>query len=133
MKLRPLIIDEPIRARINEMVQYARGHHYVPGRVLPPGDDPHFVLVTQFGYRAVFSLTLLPSGLYRHLSVSVLPRVEGLLPNPAGVFELAKLFGFPDVGNPFEPEIPPEMGVKIDKEENCIALVIPVERGTMLP
>jgi hypothetical protein len=93
MKERPLIIDDQLKAEISVMVRYAAADHYIPGESAePPGDDPLHVLITDFGYRCVFSFTQMPTGLYRDLSISVL--TKGKWPNPFTAYTLAELFGF---------------------------------------
>ena len=133
MKMRPLVIDDAIRARIKDIVIYAGTHFYRPGPdVPPPGDDEHFVLVTQFGYRAVFSFTQIDDVLLRHLSVSVLPVEKGNMPNPASFFALAELFGFPNIGNPFQPKKIDGLEIHLQDDDNCIVAIYPVDEDTGL-
>jgi hypothetical protein len=94
MKMRPLVIDEQLRAEVATIVSYANAHHYIIGESpQPPGDDPMHVITTTFGYRCVFSFTRVANGqLYRDLSISVL--TKGKWPHPYAVLMLADLFGF---------------------------------------
>ena len=92
MKIRPLIIDEALTTKIAQIERYAREHHYIPGETNIPGELAQHVLRTSFGYRAVFSYTQVPDGLYRDLSVSVAEK--GKWPNPISVYALAECFGF---------------------------------------
>lgn len=91
--IRPLIIDDIIKARIAQIVDYAKAHHYIPGESgMPPGDDPRHVLTTDFGYRCVFSITAMHGKFFRDLSVSVATR--GKYPNEFAFYTIAELFGF---------------------------------------
>jgi hypothetical protein len=101
MKIRPLIIDDHVLARVREVVTYAlatkmdiqelraRG---APGSVIPPvGDDDQRVVELPFGYRFVFSIEEQPFGWARHLSVSV--DEVGMLPNEVAVETMMEHFG----------------------------------------
>lgn len=92
--IRPLIIDDKIKAAAAKVVEYAREHHYIPGESAePPGDNPKHVLETDFGYRCVFSFTQMPDRLYRDLSVSV--SSKGKFPNEFALYTIAtELFEF---------------------------------------
>lgn len=95
--IRPLIIDDKIKADAARVVAYAEEHHYIPGPdAEPPGDNPYHVLETDFGYRCVFSFTEGPDVLYRDLSVSVdFPSASGKYPNEFAFYTIASdLFGF---------------------------------------
>lgn len=97
--IRPLIIDDAMKAEVAEIIEYAREHHYVPGPgVEPPGDNYHHVLETDYGYRCVFSFTEGHDVLYRDLSVSVYyPKKRSghaRFPNEFAFYTLAELFGF---------------------------------------
>jgi hypothetical protein len=94
MKMRPLVIDERLKAEVAAVIRYANAHHYIIGESpQPPGDNPEHVLTTVFGYRCVFSFSRAANGpLYRDLSISVLS--PGKWPNPYAVLMLANTFGF---------------------------------------
>jgi hypothetical protein len=92
MKVRPLILDDQFRAAVDQVVRFAADHPYIPGETIVPGDDPRYVLQTDFGYRCVFSFTRTPTGFYRDLSVSV--DQDGKYPNPFAVYAIADAFGF---------------------------------------
>jgi hypothetical protein len=92
MKLRPFIVDDQLRSRIEAIKAYARAHPYIPGETIVPGDLPGHVLTTEWGYRAVFSFTRTLQGIYRDLSFSV--SKPGKYPNEFVTFTLAQLFGF---------------------------------------
>jgi hypothetical protein len=100
MKLRPLVIDDIAKAKIKAVVDMAEVHRLsvkdifdiMGGRRNPPGDDPGFVCVLDFGYRCVYTIEQQAAhGWCRHLSVSVM---GGPAPNPAAVFMLMGEFGF---------------------------------------
>ena len=91
--IRPLIIDDQIKHRVAQVVAWASEHHFRPQEGdPPPGDDPRHVLLTDFGYRCVFSFTEGDGKLYRDLSVSV--SHQGRYPNEFAFYTLAELFGF---------------------------------------
>jgi hypothetical protein len=96
---RVLIFDNSIRARIDQVVDYARMHPITMDDMLdiinkqrsPPGDDPHFVVNIPFGYRCVFTMEQQNPGLCKRLSISV--DSPGKLPNPGVTEEIMKEFG----------------------------------------
>lgn len=92
--IRPLVIDEKLKAQAAKVVDYASKHYYIPGEsAAPPGDDPRYTLLTEFGYRCVFSFTAVKGVIYRDLSVSV--RTPGKFPNEFALYTIAtELFGF---------------------------------------
>jgi hypothetical protein len=92
MKVRPFIVDDALKTRIAQIEAYAREHPYIPGETIVPGDLPGHVFKTPFGYRAVFSYTRTPQGLYRDFSFGV--DEPGKYPNEFVTFTLAQLFGF---------------------------------------
>jgi hypothetical protein len=100
--MRPLIVDDVIRARIEEVIKYAGEHIYtkemhegIPsGKSRPPGDFMEYNVIFPFGYRAVFSLIETDKGLFRVLTVSV--PVEGQFPSVHAFTEFIKLFKFRD-------------------------------------
>ncbi len=97
--LRVLVIGEAEKEAAAKLVAFATKpeNFYSPfakqnadAVVKIPGNDPNHVL--QLGdYRCVFTITITPSGKFRHLSISV--PAEDKLPNPHAVMEIAKLFG----------------------------------------
>lgn len=82
------------------VVDYAERHHYIPGEsAQPPGDDPHYVLKADFGYRCVFSYTVMQGRKFRDLSVSIggesSPHPNAKFPHPYAFYTIAAdLFGF---------------------------------------
>lgn len=100
MNVRPLVIDDALKQAIAQVREYAEKpeHYYLIGEggkhdpSTIPGDNPQHVITTQFGYRAVFSMTKAPEGLFRHLSISV--PSKGQYPGPEVVEEFCHLYGF---------------------------------------
>lgn len=98
--MRPLVIDDAVRADIKRVVAYAEAHRvplpemrlHADGKLPPPGDDNRFVCVLPRGFRCVYTVEYHPSGLYRHLSVSVPD--PGRAPNETAVILIASEFGF---------------------------------------
>ena len=119
--LRPLVIDEEVKALVGEVVSFAEGNHYYPGKSeIIPGDDPRHT-VQLLSYRCVFSVTHFPSEPLpmRHLSVSI-PGTR--YPHPLVFCAIAELFGF--TGWDGKSERPPaEWLVVIQKEDHCITAV----------
>ncbi len=91
--LRALVIGNAEREAAKALVEFTTQpeNHYKPGPgAKVPGDDPRYV--AHFGtYRCVFTITEMPDGLWRHLSVSV--PAKDKLPHPAAIEEIAHLFG----------------------------------------
>ncbi len=104
-------------ARIKAVVEFAAKpeNHYrlLPGvDSTPPGLDPNFC--AQLGhYRCVFSHTVTPDCMYRHLSVSI-PK-PWRFPHPMAIEIIAKRFGF--TGG-FK-----NWGVNVNKEDGCVVVV----------
>lgn len=92
--IRPLIIDDALKAEAARIVRYADKHHYIVGESAQvPGDNPRHVLKTVFGYRCVFSYTVIHGRKFRDLSVSVASK--GKYPNEFAFYTIATdLFGF---------------------------------------
>ena len=93
--MRPLVIDEQVKVKIAKFVEWANqpGNWYRPtaSNTEPPGDNPAYVLMLEHGFRCVYSMTVMPDGRYRHLSISV----EGSKwPNELAAFTIAAMFGF---------------------------------------
>lgn len=120
---RPLIIDEKLKERIAEIVAYAKDNPYIVGETIIPGDDPHYVLETGTGYRAVFSYTRMPDHLYRDLSISV--KAKGKFPNPVAAFVLAQLFGF--TGYDEGMKVPDDWMISKDIHFDAIRIVQQIE------
>lgn len=92
-RMRPLVIDEQakkIAARIRDYAEHPENVYRPDPRWTAPGDNPHHVCRLNT-YRVVYSITEVPDGKFRHLSVSV-PGEK--YPNPAAVIMIADLFGF---------------------------------------
>lgn len=114
--IRPLIINEELKARAAKIMAYAEKHHYRAFLDEAPGDNPAYVLNTMFGYRCVFSYTEHPNhprDLYRDLSVSVSD--PGKYPNEFALYTIAsELFGF--TGWDGATIMPPPRDWMIDKD-----------------
>lgn len=95
---------------------YADKHHYIPGESADaPGADPRYVLNTVFGYRCVFSYTVLHGQKFRDLSVSVSAASKGKYPHEFAFYTIAsELFGF--TGWDGVHIMPPPEGWMIDKD-----------------
>lgn len=106
MNIRPLIINDVVKAEAAKVVEYASKHFYIPGEsALPPGDIPAHVLNLAFGYRCVFSYTAFQGRIFRDLSVSV--SAKGKYPNQQALFTIAtELFGFTGWNGGEEPPPP---------------------------
>ncbi len=74
--------------------------------VLPIGDNPLYRIYLG-SFRVVFSFETQPTGLFRHLSVSLFPTKKGKFPAPIAVNELLKEFSFKntDIQNPKDKNI----------------------------
>lgn len=100
MKLRPLVIDDKIRADIRRVIEYAEGHLVSTAQVVRAVGNPGLAVgyneahccVVPLGYRCVYSVEKQPDGNYRHLSISVLG--DGTAPSPTAVEALMTEFGF---------------------------------------
>jgi hypothetical protein len=122
--LRPLIIDETVKTRVREIVDFAASNHYYPGRSeVMPGDDPRHT-VYLLSYRCVFSFTVDPEGeLFRHLTVSVPGKKY---PNPFAFFIIAELFGFTGWdGQSLKP--PSDWQVGPHQVDRCVVAIQPVK------
>jgi hypothetical protein len=119
--MRPLFIDKETKGRITEVVKFAQGNLYRPGlSETMPGDDARHIVYIFRGYRAVFSFTEGPDGLYRHLTVSV----DGSgYPNPIAAFTLASEFGFTGWKMEHGGTMPGDWMGGRDEEEHCITLL----------
>lgn len=124
--MRPLVIDDAARSEAARVIGHAEAHHYYPGKMGTPGDDPAFV--AKFGtYRSVFTFTHSDGAVWRHLSISV-PSKK--FPNPYAAYMIAELFGFTGWnGKTVEP--PEGWLMNVNDREHCITLVQPIasERG----
>lgn len=100
MNVRPFIIDEDVKLKINNLVAHAEKNPFSMDDLLdlmnkqgkPAGDFDEFSLDLPFGYRIVYSIEQQPPGDVRHLSISV--SEDGKLPNDIVVREVMKLIGF---------------------------------------
>jgi hypothetical protein len=117
-KIRPFIIDDETRARVAEVVKFAENNWYRPGQSEnPPGDDPRHTILFPFGYRCVFSITVVRDLLFRHLSVSV-PSKD--YPNPIIFYAIAELFGFTGWSVDKGGDPPKDWMLDINRDEHCI-------------
>lgn len=97
---RPLMINDELRTRAAQVVEYAKKHRYNMSEVLrlmkhpedAPGHNPEFVVVFPFGYRCVYTEEEQPGGWMRHISISLMEKET--LPPVQAVEELIKVFGF---------------------------------------
>jgi hypothetical protein len=121
MKVRPFIVDDELRSRIQAIKAYASLHPYIPGETIVPGDLPEHVLNTDFGYRAVFSYTRTPKGFYRDFSFSV--EESGKYPNEFVTYTLATLFGFTGWDGETIVPPPPSWMLAIDLHYDAIRIV----------
>ena len=120
--MRPLMLDNETKKRIAEVVAFARGNLYRPGlSETIPGDDARHVVRISFGFRAVFSFTEGPDGLYRHLTISV--DDEAKYPNPIADFMIADAFGFTGWKIEMGEKPPPGWMGTADEEDHCITLL----------
>lgn len=100
MRLRPLIIDDIVRARIGDVIAYAEHNVLSMDDLLDihnkqgpaPGDMIGYVCFIPFGYNVVYSIEEQNPGKMRHLSISV--DEDGKLPSPSAVEFIMQLFGF---------------------------------------
>ena len=98
--MRPLVIGKDEREAIAKVVAHAKANVITRRDVLAamegvgeaPGDREGFSCEIPMGFRAVFSVEDQPSGMVRHLSVSVDQKDK--CPNPHAVQLLAVEFGF---------------------------------------
>jgi hypothetical protein len=120
--MRPLIIDDQVRAAVAEVVKFAESNWYRIGQSETiPGDDPRHTVILWFGYRCVFSFThsSTEKRTFRHLTISV-PGKD--YPNEFAVFAIANLFGFTGYnGKSAEP--PSEWLCNVNKEEHCVVVL----------
>ena len=98
MGLRPLIIDEVFKADCGYLRKFSEDpkNWYVLGEDLEssfiPGDNPEYILKTNFDYRVVLTITDAPTRKpFRHLTISVPGRAY---PHPSAVFTIAHYLGF---------------------------------------
>lgn len=118
--------------RAREIVEYASQSEnwYRPGPdAIIPGDKPEYVLQGT-SVRAVFTWTVSPDDVRRHLSVSV--KAEGRAPLPIMVWTLAHYFGFTGAkvdehGLVQEPA--PSWGFMVDEAEDCVVVQEPIHGG----
>ena len=124
MNVRPLVIGEAERQRVEEVLSFAREHLYRPGPGAPvPGDDPRHEALFLLGFRCVFSFTEFPGeGIFRHLSVSV--SGEDLPSGPA-VELLGQLFGFTDTLSSWI--------LAIHGDPRCVVVAQPIDPAERLP
>lgn len=90
--MRPLIIDEGVKASLKKMVDYAKANIVDVKNPVVAGDNAGHVTILPFGYKVVFSIEDQLPGLVWHLSVSV--NTPGKVPNPLVCEELIKQIGF---------------------------------------
>lgn len=100
--MRVLIIDEPTKARIKALYDYANEHRLTieqlkkqqSGEDPPIGDNPTHSLHLTDGYKVVFSIDEQPMGVMCHMSMSVASKNPDTMPNEYAVQEVAALLSF---------------------------------------
>lgn len=118
--MRPLVIDVWARREAQRVLAWALDpkHWYRPGKDSRiPGDDRHFVAHFN-AYRAVFTISESPQGVFRHLSISVLSENY---PNVFAAYTIAALFGFTGWDEK-SIDLPPGWMARVSTEEHCIVL-----------
>ena len=96
--MRALVIGQEEKQAIARLVEYASQHVFslddikeiMRGEQEAAGNSPEFVVAIPRGFRCVFSYEYQPSGLCRHLSVSIPDKY----PHPEAVNLLMQEFGF---------------------------------------
>jgi hypothetical protein len=125
--MRPLLVSDEVKVRVKEVVDFALGNLYHPGKSETiPGDDPRHTVEIPVRYRCVFSITVDPEGKpWRHLSISI-PKKEKY-PNPISAFVIAALFGFTgyNIDHP-QVEPPPDWFFDLNREDHCVVLAQPL-------
>lgn len=119
--MRPLLIDDKVKADLKELAEYAEKNVYsmddlldiMNGATDPPGLDKNFTRTIPYEYRVVFTIEDQVKGKFRHLSISVGDRTK--LPNPHACEEIIKLLGF-------ESEIY-ECLINVSEEEGAINIL----------
>lgn len=111
-----------IQAAVRRVRKHAEkpANWYRPGQAVP-GNNPAFVVYAGTT-RAVFTWTVAPFGVLRHMTVSV--NGEGRYPLPVCVFTLAHHFGFTGATlapSGFVHEIGPWQ-MQVDKGERCVVV-----------
>lgn len=93
--MRVLIIGPEEHEAIARVLDYAAPPHrwYYPGKTPIPGDDPRYAVRLGIGgsFYCVYSVTVVPRGRFRMLSISV---SADAYPHPMLAFEIATAFGF---------------------------------------
>lgn len=101
-KMPILLMDEAVRERIREVVEYAETHpmttedlkDIIAGKKQSAGDDNNHVIKLSKHYRVVYSQEIQPDGKwYHHLSVSVPGRTQGKMPSIPVVKLIMEEFG----------------------------------------
>ncbi len=123
--MRALIINEEVKARIAEVIAYARRNVVTPEEGQKTiqtdnavGDEPGHVCRIPDGFRCAFSFDEVPQmGLCRHLSVSV---SGDKWPHEVAVSEIAKLFGIQ-----FDPQKPGKCAMWLEKDVRAVNLLQP--------
>ena len=98
--MRPLIIDNEVKASIARMVDYAKANVQTMDDLLDrfnrqapiPGDTDGYTCFLPFGFKVVFTIEEHILGTVYHMSMSV--DTPGKLPDVGAVEEIAKLIGF---------------------------------------
>lgn len=109
MRVRPLVVDDSVRAQVAEVIAYAKEHVMDSQRLmnlsaikdprLAVGNNPLTRVQFQFGYRVIYNRERQPvHGLCHHISISVDEEVtpkppEKILPSEAAVEMILSVFG----------------------------------------
>lgn len=100
-KVRACSIDQNVRREIKRVMDWAFAHPLSTMDVLrtvsksrpPIGDSFEHTCVIPIGYKVAFSLEMQPSGIHRHISISLINN-PGKLPGVAAVQMICEEFGF---------------------------------------
>lgn len=130
MKIRPLVIDEKVKDRARQLMQYAIDHPMSheelkdraqnPGKYKPPGDDPNHFMLIDLGYTVVFTIGREKAGPFKQLSVSIIDKDTKLVPHVAAVNAIAELFNFPPIPNPSVHAWLEDRGPSLPKAVNLV-------------
>lgn len=97
--MRPVVLDDAVKARIKEVIAYAREHRTTLDQMkaimadpkLCVGDRTEYEVMIQFGVRVVYSIEQHPGGWFHHVSISV--NRPGKYIHPIVADEILALFG----------------------------------------
>ena len=131
MNTRPLVLDDALKAECGRLREFAEDpkHWYLFGETdFVPGERPGYILMTDFGFRIVFTITHAPEHSpkpFRHMTISVSGKN---FPNPVAVYTLAHQLGF--TGATVKGDVVTEPGpwaLAVDDDDHCIIVQQPYE------